>query len=639
MFTKNESATEKSLKIMSDYSEEKSARISTGVSSTEPLQRDITGTNGEESLLLSNKSGLVPHNGITHRKRLPLPIQSMAHGQLILPNIQVELARHKIMGELSRYLLSECKNLRMPSFERWVMDSKVKERFKHERLVEENRQRHERQLGEENHSLHYGTSNSSWKSRMKRKNPSLDDSSQLHVTSTGENPINRYDHVIPSMPDAVNDEASQRLLREMDETDLKVKQVDGDKRKQMVVKELCRRACEASRQIQSLSSRLGGGVEAKKYYVSIRGGGSGSEKRKKNMKAKSQHSLGRIVLEVGTSELDQGDINQVGGKEKPTSGTDGVIKKTQATYSLSYSRKTKTSYDAADKNRKMKPFNVKINAAHYEKLRDMFHSIHNNKDEQDSVSGLSIPKIYVPPMVERCKSSDYTPATNIFHHLVFCVLVRYASLSGGQQLLDLRGGGMQGAIHSQVFDFLSKNLKSSSIESLDHCNIMECFASPLNVYSSHFCSVFHEDLDCHFGSYGNSPPVPMGFFGTIGQVHEANPPFAPGMMELMVKRMEEHLQFSDSLANNSKSDDGHNEGKLTFIVIVPSCESKELNVNGNKITKFAKQSFLSMLRSPYFAKHIILKAREHGYVEASQHMRPTRYKESQYNGICYQTGR
>mmetsp|Transcript_28602 Transcript_28602/g.33930 ORF Transcript_28602/g.33930 Transcript_28602/m.33930 type:complete len:319 (-) Transcript_28602:125-1081(-) len=260
----------------------------------------------------------------------------------------------------------------------------------------------------------------------------------------------------------------------------------------------------------------------------------------------------------------------------------------------------------------------------------MFHSIHNNKDEQDSVSGLSIPKIYVPPMVERCKSSD-TPATNIFHHLVFCVLVRYASLSGGQQLLDLRGGGMQGAIHSQVFDFLSKNLKSSSIESLDHCNIMECFASPLNVYSSHFCSVFHEDLDCHFGSYGDFFSVPMGFFGKIGQVHEANPPFAPGMMELMVKRMEEHLQFSDSLANNSKSDDGHNEGKLTFIVIVPSCESKELNVNGNKITKFAKQSFLSMLRSPYFAKHIILKAREHGYVEASQHMRPTRYKESQYN--------
>lgn len=190
---------------------------------------------------------------------------------------------------------------------------------------------------------------------------------------------------------------------------------------------------------------------------------------------------------------------------------------------------------------------------------------------------------------------------------------------------------MQGAIHSQVFDFLSKNLKSSSIESLDHCNIMECFASPLNVYSSHFCSVFHEDLDCHFGSYGDFFSVPIGFFGKIGQVHEANPPFAPGMMELMVKRMEEHLQFSDSLAINSKSDDGHNESKLTFIVIVPSCESKELSVNGNLITKFAKQSFLSMLRSPYFAKHIILKAREHGYVEASQHMRPTRYKESQYN--------
>lgn len=437
--TKNESATEESLKIMSENSEEKSAKSSTVASSIDPLRRDITGDNDEESVLLSNKNGRIPYNGITQRKRLPLPIQSMAHGQLILPNIQVELARHKIMGELSRYLLSECKNLRMPSFERWVMDSKIEERLKRDQLVEENRQRHERQLGEDNNSLHYSTSNSSWKSRMKRKNPSLDDSSRLHVTSTGKNPINRYDPVIPSMPDAVNDEASKNLLREMDGTDLKVKQVDEDKRKQMVVKELCRRACEASRQIQSLSSRLGGGVEAKKYYVSIRGGGGGSEKRKKNMKAKSQHSLGRIVLEVGTSELDQGDINQGGGKEKATNWTDGAIKKTQATYSLSYSRKNKTSYDTADNNRKMKPFYVKINASHYEKLRDMFHSIHNNNDEQESLPGLSIPKIYVPTMVERCKSSDYTPATNIFHHLVFCLLVRYASLSGGQQLLDLRG--------------------------------------------------------------------------------------------------------------------------------------------------------------------------------------------------------
>jgi hypothetical protein len=30
-------------------------------------------------------------------------------------------------------------------------------------------------------------------------------------------------------------------------------------------------------------------------------------------------------------------------------------------------------------------------------------------------------------------------------------------------------------------------------------------------------------------------------------------------------------------------------------------------------------------------KHIILNARDHGYIEGSQHLRPTRFKESQYD--------
>ena len=47
--------------------------------------------------------------------------------------------------------------------------------------------------------------------------------------------------------------------------------------------------------------------------------------------------------------------------------------------------------------------------------------------------------------------------------------------------------------------------------------------------------------------------------------------------------------------------------------------------------KFAGESFSKMLQSPYFSKHLVLKAREHGYVEGSQHLRPTRYKQSQYD--------
>ena len=168
---------------------------------------------------------------------------------------------------------------------------------------------------------------------------------------------------------------------------------------------------------------------------------------------------------------------------------------------------------------------------------------------------------------------------------------------------------MQGAIHSQVFDALET--KSS--------NVMECFASPFNAYTRHFCSVFHRDLDHHFGSIGDFFSIPLGFFAKHGHIHEANPPFAPGFMYAMVKRMEDHLKISDSAENNI--------GKhLTFVIVVPTVKRKETQIHD-----FSVESFNHMLESPYFSKHLILAAREHGYVEGSQHLRPTRYKQSQYD--------
>jgi len=532
----------------------------------------------------------------------------------------------------------------MPSFERWVVDSKVEERIKRDRLSGEEDRRRERRLLEGVEAG--GGYGNGWRSRMERKNqnPGRGDSDGdegavrlMHVTSTGKNPTHRYDPVIPSMPDDKNDGASQRLLSEMMGTNhAKDGRADVEKernKRKAIVKELCRRACEASREVQSLNSRLGGGVEAEKYFMA--GTATAGDRHKKSKKAKSQNSLGRIVLELATDDhLDPDNLKQAKATERLLSLTDPSIQKTHTTYSLSYSRKIKNSYDADKGDRKMKPFHVKINAAHYEKLRGMFHSVHNHSQIQQSASQFSPQRLYTPPITAKSKSSDHhTPATNIFHHLVFCVLVRYASLSGGQQLKDLRGGGMQGAIHSQVFDFLSNSLTPPSPSSLDNPHdIMECFASPLNAYSPYFCSAFHKDLDRHFGSRGDFFSVPIGSFASIGHVHEANPPFAPGLMESMVGRMEDHLRFADSLAaEGGTRGDNEGNGRLTFIVVVPSCGGGR--EGGDKLTvmEFARNSFRSMQRSPYFVKHLVLKAREHGYVEASQHVRPTRYKESQYD--------
>ncbi len=239
----------------------------------------------------------------------------------------------------------------------------------------------------------------------------------------------------------------------------------------------------------------------------------------------------------------------------------------------------------------------------------------------------------------------YTPATHIFHHLIFAMLVRYASLSGAQQLLDLRGGGMQGAIHSEVLECISGQNKGKGGNS-SRCDddTMECFASPLNVYSSKFCSIFYRDIDCHFGSCneGDFFTLPLGFF-RHGGIHEANPPFSPGLMSHMVEQMERHLQYADRWKKKKETEKSKTKrgvvvddeaSRLSFVIIVPTCSmgKKRSSASGaNLVDTYAAPSFKRMLQSEYFSKHIILASREHGYIEGSQHLRPTRYKESQYD--------
>lgn len=158
--------------------------------------------------------------------------------------------------------------------------------------------------------------------------------------------------------------------------------------------------------------------------------------------------------------------------------------------------------------------------------------------------------------------------------------------------------------------------------------MFECFASPLNVYNRQYCSIFHQDLDCHFGSSGDFFTVPIGYFKKHGgNIHEVNPPFSPGFMVHMVERLIEHLEFADFEGRENK-----NDGKLTFVVIVPTCTKKTEGKGFERLAQnFASDSFNKMLSSAFFTKHLVLKAREHGYVEGSQHLRQTRYKESQYS--------
>ena len=262
--------------------------------------------------------------------------------------------------------------------------------------------------------------------------------------------------------------------------------------------------------------------------------------------------------------------------------------------SLIYTQRKKSS--AAKDNQKAKPFVVKINSSSYHKLRSMFDLATKRRTE-----GL-----------------DADVTTHAFHCLVFVLVIRYSTLAGAQQVNgDLRGGGNQGAINHEVFGVLSKHFG----ENLG----TECFASPFNSAYPRFFSAFPSpDVDGFFGSCGDFyHPLCEEYFQKSGWF-EANPPFCPGYETELARRI---CGLLDKLSKAGK--------EATFVVVVPTVRcGKNAGAPDDSFSTAvhgaASGSFNMLIGHEFCRSHIVLKAREHGYIEGSQHLRPTKYKESSY---------
>jgi len=243
------------------------------------------------------------------------------------------------------------------------------------------------------------------------------------------------------------------------------------------------------------------------------------------------------------------------------------------------------------------PFIVKINIRHYDKLKERFLKTHTrvmNASDLDAA------------IHKRNK------ALHALHLLLMVITLRYSSFSGGQLLDDFRGGGMQGAINEQGFAVLHEYFPNTTL--------FECFASPLNVSLSRFASAF-EELDWHFGSVGDLANC------TEFQDNcccEANPPFTPGYMEFLAAWIHKHMTKANA-----------EDRALTFAVIVPAVHEKDLQSGkmrvASAVKRFAGRAHQEMVDNAACTCHILLLAREHGYVEGAQHLRPTRYKRSLYD--------
>eukprot|EP00543_Licmophora_paradoxa_P018688 CAMPEP_0202460104 /NCGR_PEP_ID=MMETSP1360-20130828/41593_1 /ASSEMBLY_ACC=CAM_ASM_000848 /TAXON_ID=515479 /ORGANISM="Licmophora paradoxa, Strain CCMP2313" /LENGTH=163 /DNA_ID=CAMNT_0049081607 /DNA_START=106 /DNA_END=597 /DNA_ORIENTATION=- len=103
----------------------------------------------------------------------------------------------------------------------------------------------------------------------------------------------------------------------------------------------------------------------------------------------------------------------------------------------------------------------------------------------------------------------------------------------------------------------------------------------------------------------------------------------------MAQRMQNALQSANQ-----------NNRALTFIVVVPTVTNNAVATSSSSTAlqiEFAASSFRllrkmatsslssSKKEGKHHQNHLVLNAREHGYVEGAQHMRPTRFKESSYD--------
>jgi phosphorylated CTD-interacting factor 1 len=511
-----------------------------------------------------------------------------------IPNLKIELSRHLQISSLSTFLLQSCRGLRMPTFERWLLDSKCEEWTRMESILNE---------WEEDPSLKlhvggkkkkygraalYGDLNKQKEERRKNKESRMLFSLQVPYDTRGDWLRNNLDTdpILPMEP-LETDPSSLRLLEEVMAVFSAAGVEDARQRATEIVRELCSRTIEVVTNLAHNEARLG---RYQKFGWDINP--TTTTKKKKREKT---CGVDKIGIEWNDDE---------------------------SICTLIYTQKRKRPDTTAEKDgddgkHKAKPFVLKLNAKHYHKLHAMFDKAREDPcNTQDQLSKSQL--------------------VHVFHFSVFAMVIRYSSLSGGQQLNDLRGGGMQGAIHSQVFDCFTRWFGERGVE---------CFASPFNCHLSEFYSAFSSDVDGFFGSFGD-------FFYSQellrdGCWYELNPPFSPGVMDKMAERICDLLEVASS-----------QDMRVTFIVIVPSVQDdtkqrsfgapakkktrKEkkrshdedtaiVNPVSSLVHQSASVSFHRLVRNSHCTSHIILPAREHGYVEGSQHLRPTMYKESKYS--------
>ena len=244
-------------------------------------------------------------------------LKTYSMDEISLIPIRVELLRHKLIGELSSYLLDQVKGIRMPTFERWLIDTKLEE-------------------------------------REKRK--------------AGSTKLPPFDPVIPSAAE-MDDGPTQRLTREifdfLSSSSSKNDEDDEEEQAEKICVELCRRSAEAAMEVHRMEMRLGTTGTASSFATKGRGGKRGRKKKK------GKPNKERINLEKGEEGTYALVYERRLAKDKKK-----AKRHVEEDGSDDSEDDDKKNEKVSESSGGSKSFVAKINASHYNKLRSMFDTVH-----------------------------------------------------------------------------------------------------------------------------------------------------------------------------------------------------------------------------------------------------------------------
>lgn len=181
-------------------------------------------------------------------------------------------------------------------------------------------------------------------------------------------------------------------------------------------------------------------------------------------------------------------------------------------------------------------------------------------------------------------------SSEAFVAAAFCALARLHALQGASS----KAGGMQAAVHGEVFDALHEDFGCAA----------EMFASPINCRWAHFCSA-SADVDLSFGSLGSF----FGFRPARGSF-QANPPFDV----LAVSAMRAHMETLLRAAEASRE-------PLCFVVIIPT---------------WSEKACWKALKGSRFCRATLeLPQAEHGYCQGGQHYRRKRHQQANHDSSVF----